>query len=207
MPRSLARIHMHRIFRTKGRAPQIRDGVREALHRYMAVVPEDFGCTVDLIHPAENHAHLLFELGRAVALGRAVEEVKKSSSRWIKTQGGESAGFAWQAGYGAFAVSESNRAAVGRYIADQAEHHRARTFQEAYRACQVVIGFRMTNGMFEIEGDHGRPWPPAEWGRWGFCRRRSPRALFWAGARSPFQGYWRENVRWSRSQGGALGCS
>ncbi|MFO0958651.1 MAG: IS200/IS605 family transposase [Isosphaeraceae bacterium] len=137
MPQSLARIPIHRIFRTKGRAPRIRDGVRDALHRYMAVVLENFGCSVDLINTMDDHAHLLFELGRTIALSRAVEEVKKSSSRWIKTQSAEFAGFAWPAGYGAFAVSESNREAVRRYIADQEEHPRSRTFQEEYRAFLV----------------------------------------------------------------------
>jgi hypothetical protein len=42
--------------------------------------------------------------------------------------------FAWQAGYGAFAVSESNVPEVRAYIADQAEHHRKRSFPEEYRS-------------------------------------------------------------------------
>ena len=67
-------------------------------------------------------------------VSQAVEEVKKSSSKWIKTQGNEFAGFAWQAGYGAFAVSESNVPAVREYIATQGEHHRRKSFQEEYRA-------------------------------------------------------------------------
>jgi len=69
-----------------------------------------------------------------VAVSQAVEEVKKASSKWIKTQGAEFARFAWQAGYGAFAVSESNVAAVRDYIAAQEEHHRKKSFQEEYRA-------------------------------------------------------------------------
>jgi len=52
---------------------------------------------------------------------------------WIKTQGAEFAGFAWQAGYGAFAVSESNVPAVREYIAGQQDHHRKKSFQEEYR--------------------------------------------------------------------------
>ena len=42
--------------------------------------------------------------------------------------------FAWQAGYGAFAVSESNVPEVRTYIANQAEHHRKRSFQKEYRS-------------------------------------------------------------------------
>ena len=40
--------------------------------------------------------------------------------------------FAWQEGYGAFTVSPSEREAVRRYIEQQAEHHRTRTFREEY---------------------------------------------------------------------------
>jgi aminoglycoside phosphotransferase family enzyme len=69
-----------------------------------------------------------------VSVSAAVEEVKKTSSKWIKTQGAEFVGFAWQAGYAAFAVSESNVDHVRAYIANQAEHHRAKSFQEEYRA-------------------------------------------------------------------------
>ena len=42
--------------------------------------------------------------------------------------------FAWQDGYGAFGVSESNLAAVVKYIHSQKEHHRKMTFEEEYLA-------------------------------------------------------------------------
>ena len=80
------------------------------------------------------HVHILFELARTVSVSEAVEEVKKSFSKWIKTQGHEFASFAWQAGYGAFAISESNLPAVRDYVANQTEHHRRKSFQEEYRA-------------------------------------------------------------------------
>jgi hypothetical protein len=41
--------------------------------------------------------------------------------------------FSWQAGYGAFAVSESNVDVVRDYVANQREHHRKKSFQEEYR--------------------------------------------------------------------------
>jgi len=130
MPQSLARLHVHLVFSTKRRAPLITDAVRDALHRYMAVVLQNLGCPAALINSGEDHVHILFELGRTVALSTAVEEVKKASSKWIKTQGAE---FSWQAGYGAFAVSESNVPAVREYIANQREHHRVKSFQEEFR--------------------------------------------------------------------------
>ena len=134
MPQSLARLHVHLIFSTKNREPILRDAVRDSLHAYMATVLQNLDCPPVLINSVEDHVHTLFELARTVSVSEAVEQVKKSSSKWIKTQGNEFAGFAWQAGYGAFAVSESNLPAVRDYIANQKEHHRRKSFQQEYRA-------------------------------------------------------------------------
>ena len=109
------------------------DAVRASLHAYMATVLQNIGCPALLINSVADHVHILFELARTVSVSAAVEEVKKSSSRWIKTQGAEFAGFSWQTGYGAFAVSESNVDVVRDYVANQREHHRKKSFQEEYR--------------------------------------------------------------------------
>ena len=62
-----------------------------------------------------------------------VEEVKKGSSKWIKTKGPEFASFYWQNGYGAFSVSQSGVEAVKTYIGSQKEHHRQKSYQDEYR--------------------------------------------------------------------------
>lgn len=100
----------------------------------MATVLNNIRCSTVLINSVEDHVHILVELGRTISVSEAVEEVKKGSSKWIKTQDPHFKNFAWQAGYGAFAVSESNVDAVLKYIADQREHHRVKTFQDEYRA-------------------------------------------------------------------------
>ena len=133
MPQSLARIYLHLIFSTKDRAPVINDKIRDALHAYMATVVKNLGCHANLINSVKDHVHLLFELGRTVAVSEVVENVKKSSSKWIKTQPTGAADFAWQNGYGVFSVSHSNLESVRDYIASQREHHRKRTFQEELR--------------------------------------------------------------------------
>jgi putative transposase len=133
MPQSLARLHIHLVFSTKNREPLIADSVHDSLHRYMATVLQNLGCAPVLINSVEDHTHLLFDLARTVAISQVVEDVKKHSSKWIKTQGPGFSRFAWQAGYGAFAVSESSVETVRAYIVNQREHHRTKTFQEEYR--------------------------------------------------------------------------
>ena len=134
MAQSLSRLNVHLVFSTKRRVPWLQDSVRDALHRYMAVVLQDLGCPATLVNSVEDHVHILFVLGRTVAVSTVAETVKKSSSKWIKTQGAEFDEFAWQSGYGAFSVSESNVLAVRDYVADQREHHRTLSFQDKFRA-------------------------------------------------------------------------
>ena len=137
MPQSLARLCVHLVFSTKHREPCLHDRVRPDLHAYMATVLKNLGCPALIINSVEDHVHILLDLGRTVSVSAAVEDVKKSSSKWIKTQGDEFNAFAWQAGYGAFAVSESNVPTVRQYIEHQAEHHRKTNFQDEYRAFLV----------------------------------------------------------------------
>ena len=66
-------------------------------------------------------------------MSKVVQEVKRGSSKWMKTQEKTLADFAWQNGYGAFSVSASMEATVRRYIARQEEHHRRMTFQDEFR--------------------------------------------------------------------------
>jgi REP element-mobilizing transposase RayT len=134
MPQSLACLHVHLIFSTKQRDPVLHDVVRESLHAYISGVLQKLGCPPVLINSTKDHVHILFDLARTVTVSQAVEDVKKSSSKWLKTQGAELGEFAWQAGYGAFAVSESNISIVQAYIANQEEHHRRKSFQDEYRS-------------------------------------------------------------------------
>ncbi len=124
---------MHLIFSTKDRFPFLKDDLRPELHTYMATVLVNMKCPAVLANSVEDHVHILFNLNRTVSLAEAVEEVKKSSSKWLKTKSPMLGKFTWQAGYGAFSVSESNAGAVANYIAKQKEHHAKKTFQEEYR--------------------------------------------------------------------------
>jgi putative transposase len=74
-----------------------------------------------------NHVHILIALPAATPLAKAIQDLKGNSSRWLNQK---SPGFAWQEGYAAFSVSQSNKQAVMNYICDQPEHHARRTFEE-----------------------------------------------------------------------------
>ena len=132
MPQSLARILVHLIFSTKNRQPTITAAVQRPLHAYLATVLQNHDCPALQVGGTADHVHALFALARMRSLAEVVEGLKTSSSKWAKQQGLQS--FAWQAGYGAFSVSESRLTAVIRYVARQAEHHRQLTFEDELRA-------------------------------------------------------------------------
>ena len=131
MPQSLSKILVHLIFSTKHREPLIGLETRPRLHAYIVGILDNLKCPSLQTGGVADHVHVLFALGRTISPAQVVEEVKKSSSKWMKQQNVR--GFAWQAGYGAFSVSESQAAAVIRYVVRQEEHHRQLTFQEEFR--------------------------------------------------------------------------
>jgi putative transposase len=133
MSQSLARILLHLIYSTKNRERTIRDDIRDELHRYNAGILKELESPAILINSVEDHLHILYAHSKNLSLSKVVEEVKKGSSKWIKTKGAEYSGFHWQTGYGAFSVSQSGVTDVVQYIQSQKEHHCRKTFQEEYR--------------------------------------------------------------------------
>ena len=131
MPQSLANILIHAIWSTKGRRPLISDNVRAGLHGYMAGVLKNLESPALIINSVTDHVHILCQLSKNVATCKLLEEVKKSSSKWMKEQGVVE--FTWQNGYGVFSVSQSNVDAVREYIKGQAEHHQKRDFMTEFR--------------------------------------------------------------------------
>ncbi len=77
--------------------------------------------------------HVLCNLSKKIPLVKLLEEVKSSSSKWIKTKGERLRDFYWQNGYGAFSVNPAEIEEVKQYIENQQEHHKTRTFQDEYR--------------------------------------------------------------------------
>lgn len=134
MPQSLAQIYVHIIFSTKERCPFLGESVEPELFAYMGNTIKRCEGVPFLINGTADHVHILSSLPRTMALSKYIEEIKRNSSRWIKTKGSDYQKFAWQNGYGAFSVSSSRKDSVLRYIAGQKDHHRKITFKEEFIA-------------------------------------------------------------------------
>lgn len=133
MPQSLSFILIHVVFSTKYRAPCLMPEVRPKLHAYLATVSRNAGCECYRAGGVADHVHLAVRLSRTITVAALVEEVKTSSSKWLKTQSPELSEFAWQRGYGAFSVAAGDYDGLLAYIDGQEAHHAAHTFQDEYR--------------------------------------------------------------------------
>ena len=138
MSQSLARVVVHIVFSTKYRRPWLEDKlIQDELYKYLAQILIRIECPAITIGGAADHLHILCNLSRKIAIMDLLEELKSSSSKWIKTKGNEFQDFSWQGGYGIFSVSESKVPDVREYIDNQEQHHKRMTFQEEFRLlCQ-----------------------------------------------------------------------
>lgn len=132
MAHTAANLVIHVIFSTKGRRPFIAPEIRDDLLAYLGGIVRELGGTALIVNGTADHVHMLMRIRPAQALAEVMRVVKTNSSRWARQKW--QARFAWQTGYGSFTVSESNVPAVSRYIANQEEHHKKRSFQEEFVA-------------------------------------------------------------------------
>lgn len=140
MSQSLSSILVHLVFSTKNREPFITPSIESELHPYMATVLREYKSPSLAIDGTSDHVHVLFSLARVVTVAYLVEELKTSTSKWIKTKGLEFRNFHWQRGYGAFSIGQSNLEVLKSYIRNQKVHHNRFTFQDEYRRFLKAYG-------------------------------------------------------------------
>ncbi len=133
MPQSFVSAHYHVMFSTKARTASIDGAWRERLYEYVGGILRELKSPLLAAGGIPDHVHLLVSLSKELAISDAMRVVKTHSSGWIHDTFPSAHDFAWQAGYGAFTVSYSNLSRVKQYIANQAEHHRARDFKDEFR--------------------------------------------------------------------------
>jgi len=122
-------LHYHLVFGTKNREPFIAPEWRSRLHEYLGGTIAGLGGFPQGTGGVADHVHLLVGLKATHCLSDVLRELKKASSVWVHEKIGLRA-FAWQEGYAAFTVSATERAAVRSYIANQEDHHRAKSYRE-----------------------------------------------------------------------------
>ena len=132
MTNTYANLIIHYIFSTKNRNPLLADSFRNQVFRYMAGICKDEDMHPIAIGGIANHAHALVGLPPRISVSRGNQLINGLSSKWVNDQFITDRSFAWQSGYGAFNVGVSQLEATKRYIHNQEQHHRTKTFREEY---------------------------------------------------------------------------
>jgi REP element-mobilizing transposase RayT len=134
MPQSLAQIYLHIVFSTKHRVLSFQDrSLRERVHAYLVGTCRNLDSPSIRIGGVEDHVHILCRQAKTLSVSELVRELKRESSKWIKDQSADLAGFYWQNGYGAFSISPDHVDPLTTYIANQEDHHTQETFQDEFR--------------------------------------------------------------------------
>jgi REP element-mobilizing transposase RayT len=143
MPQSLAQIYLHLVFSTKDRHPfLVTRPLQSEVHAYLAGACNNMRCPALAVGGIQDHVHILCRLARTLTVADLVRDLKKESSKWLKTKATDLTIFDWQNGYGAFSVGPSDVERVSNYIAHQEEHHRQVTFQDEYRRMLALAGLQ-----------------------------------------------------------------
>ena len=118
------------MFSTRDRVPVINENVQERLYEYVGGIVRGEGGSLLEIGGVSDHVHLLARFKSDNSVAEMVRLIKANSSKWMNEENRGAGRFSWQAGYGAFSVSESKVPTVQRYIRGQHKHHAKATFQE-----------------------------------------------------------------------------
>ena len=122
---------MHCTFSTKDRYLWINEDLEVRLWPYIGGIARENRMKALAIGGVADHLHALLSLPSTMSFAKAVQLIKGGSSKWIHEEL-RIRKFEWQAGYGAFSVSQSQVKKTIAYINNQKEHHRKRTFEEEF---------------------------------------------------------------------------
>ena len=133
MAQTLTSLLVHIVFSTKHRADLITPEVEQDLFAYLGGVSANNQSTLLASGGTANHVHLLVSQSKNIALKDLLQDLKQSSSKWIKTKGREFDEFRWQDGYSAFSIGQSQVPSVRAYLAKQKSHHQQVSFEDEFR--------------------------------------------------------------------------
>ena len=134
MANTFTQLYIQLVFSPKGREKLIPKLYKEDVHKYITSIVQDENRKHKLlaINCMPDHIHIFVGLNPAQSISNLVSDIKTASSKFIKKQPWMHFNFEWQKGYGAFSYSKSQISSVVKYIMDQEEHHRQKTFKEEY---------------------------------------------------------------------------
>ena len=127
-------LHIQIVFAVKGRQNLISKKWKDEIYKYITGIVSNQKQKLIAINGMPDHIHILVGIKPNISLSDLVRDIKSSSSKFINEQKWINGKFEWQKGFGAFSYGHSQLSNVIKYIENQEEHHKSRTFKEEYIA-------------------------------------------------------------------------
>ena len=132
MANTYSQIYIHIVFTVKGRQNLIPKRHREELQKFITGIVTNRNQKMLAIFAMPDHTHILVGLKPNIAISDLVRDIKAGSSKFISEKNWLRNKFSWQEGFGVFSYSKSQIDNVVKYILNQEEHHKKKTFKEEY---------------------------------------------------------------------------
>ena len=132
MANTYTQIHIQAIFAVQNRQALIQNEWKDELYKYITGIVQNHNHKMLQINGMPDHLHLFFGMRPTQSISDLMKIVKGDSSKWINEKGFLKTKFSWQAGFGAFSYAKSQVPKVIKYIQNQEEHHKRKTFIEEY---------------------------------------------------------------------------
>ena len=132
MANTFTQIYLHIVFAVQNRISLINTEWKDELYKYITGIIQNNKHKLIAINGTANHIHIAIGYKSHQLIPDLLQDIKANSSKWINEKRFIKGKFNWQAGYGAFSFSHSQIDAVVKYINNQEQHHKKKTFKEEY---------------------------------------------------------------------------
>ncbi len=123
-------LYTHFVFVTPNRLPLINSKNRERIEKYITGIVNHNDCKLYSIYANLEHVHFLISRSPNLSEETIATIIANSSTKFINDNKLCPEKFSWQTSASAFSVSKGDIDRVCKYILNQPEHHRKKTFQE-----------------------------------------------------------------------------
>lgn len=132
MANTFTQIYLHIVFAVQNRTALIQAEWKDELYKYITGIIQNNTHKLIAMNGTANHIHIAVGYKPHQLIPDLLQDIKGDSSRWINKNKFVRGKFNWQQGYGAFSFSHSHIDRVVKYINNQEQHHKKKSFHEEY---------------------------------------------------------------------------
>lgn len=132
MANTYRKVYLQIVFSVKYRQALLDKSWRSELFKYIAGIINERNHISLAVNGTKDHIHVFLIYNTRELIQDLVKEIKRSSTAFINDNKLCSQKFQWQRRYGVFSYSSKEVDIIIKYIKNQEEHHRKKSFRMEY---------------------------------------------------------------------------